>query len=87
MNAMGRYNYSTLIQVMAWCLQETDKYLNVLFCIKEISIFIQISLRFIPGNSIYNKSLLVQVIAWHQSGHNALADQMLTKVSDDIFHH
>ena len=35
----------------------------------------------------YNKSALVQVMAWHQTGAEPLPEPMLTKMSDDIRHH
>ena len=48
---------------------------------------IQILLRLVSGDPIGSKSLLVQVIARHQSGDNPLPKPMMTRFNDAYQHH
>ena len=43
---------------------------------------IQISLQFVPKGPLDNKSALVQVLAWHQTGDS---DKLLPKTNEDPY--
>ena len=43
---------------------------------------IRISLKFITEGPISNKSALVQITAWHQTGDKPLTEQMVTQFTD-----
>ena len=45
-------------------------------------ILIGISLKFVPRSLIGNKSALVQVMAWCQTGNKPLPEPMLTQLAD-----
>ena len=51
--------------------------MNEMFCIQ-----IRISMKFVPKGPIDNKSVLVQVIAWHRTGDKPLSEPMLTQFTD-----
>ena len=69
---------------MAANLQTT--FSNV-FSWSEWSISIQISLKFVPKDPIHNKSALVQVMAWHNTGDKPLPEPMLTQFTDAYMWH
>ena len=57
-------------------------------CLNEnVSILIQISLRFIPKGPVDNKWALVQVVAWRQTGAKPLPEPMLTQFIDVYMGH
>ena len=53
---------------------------DILKCIllKQNFILIQISLKFVPGGPIDNKSALVQVMVWRPHGDKPLPEPMMT---------
>ena len=51
------------------------------------SILIGISLKFVPKGTIDNKSALVQVMAWHQTGDKPLSEPMLIQFTDACIRH
>ena len=58
-----------------------------IFLIKKFGIWIRISFKFVPKGSIDNKSVLVQVMAWHRTGDKPLPEPMLTQFTDDYMRH
>ena len=66
---------------MAAILQMKCVFLN-----ETCNISIKISLKIVPKDAIHIISLRVQVIAWHQTDNKQLAEPMLTKVPDTIWH-
>ena len=59
-----------------------DDIFKRIFLNKNGRILIQISLKFVPRSSNDNKSALVQVMAWRQTGDKPLSEQMLTQFTD-----
>ena len=55
-----------------------DNILKCIFLNESDCILIQISLKFVYRDQIDNKSALVQVMAWHQTGAKPLPGSMLT---------
>ena len=51
---------------------------------EKFSILILISLNFAPKDPIDNKSALVQVMAWCQTGNKPLSEPMLTQFTEFI---
>ena len=43
---------------------------------------IQILLNFVPKGPIDNKAALIQVMAWHRTGHKPLPEPMHTQFTD-----
>ena len=63
---------------------------NIFKCIllnENDIIRIQISLKFVPRSPTDNKSSLVQVMAWCQTGDKPLSEPMLTQFIDAYMHH
>ena len=54
------------------------------FCLK--SIYTQIPPNFVPEDPIDNRSALVQVMAWHQTGAKPLPEPMMTQFTDVYMH-
>ena len=54
---------------------------------EKLSIFIQISLTFVPKGPIDYKPALVQVMAWWQTGSKPLPEPMLTQFTDPYMQH
>ena len=54
-----------------------DNDFKCIFLNENDRILIQISLKFVPLGPIYNKSSLVQVMAWHHPGDRPLSEQMM----------
>ena len=52
-----------------------------IFMNKKFRILIQISLQFVPKCAIDNKSALVKVMIWCQTGEKPLTEPMLTQLS------
>ena len=53
------------------------KFEILIFFNENFCILIQISLQFVPKDSIVSKSVLVQVMAWHQTGKKPLSKSMM----------
>ena len=49
---------------------------------ERYNISIQIALNFVPNGPTDNKSVLVQVMAWHRTGNMPLPEPMLTQFTD-----
>ena len=45
-----------------------DNTFKYIFMNEQFGILIRIPMKFVPKLPIYNKSALVQVMAWHQTG-------------------
>ena len=57
-------------------------------CVNEdISILIQISLKFVPKGLIYNKAALVQAMAWRRTGDKPLPEPMLIQFTGAYMRH
>ena len=56
--------------------------MNEKFCIS-----IQISLKIVPKGPVKNKSALVQVMAWCQTGDKPLPESMLTQFAGTYMQH
>ena len=63
-----------------------DNIFKCIFLNENISISIQISLKFVPNGPIDNKSALVRVMAWHQPGHKPL-EAMMIQFTDAYMRH
>ena len=50
--------------------------------LNEMLNFLKISLKFVPKGPIYNKSALVQVMAWRRTGAKPLPEPTLTQFTD-----
>ena len=57
------------------------------FMNEHFFILIQISQRFVPKVPIGNKSVLVQAMAWHQTGDKPLPEPMLAQFTDAYMWH
>ena len=55
-----------------------DDIFKCIFLNENVSILIQISLKFVPECPIDNKSALVQVMAWRRTGDKPLSEPMMT---------
>ena len=51
------------------------------------SVWITISLKFVPKGPIDYNSALVQVVAWHRTGEKPLPESMLTQFTDAYIRH
>ena len=54
-----------------------DDILKCIFFNENIWISIDILLKFIPKGPIDNKSALVQIMVWHQTGGKSLSEPMM----------
>ena len=52
---------------------------NTVFLNENVSI--KISLNIVPYGPIDNKSVLVQIMAWHRTGHESLSEPMMAYLS------
>ena len=64
-----------------------DNILKSIFLNENVSILIQISLKFVPKGPIDNKSSLVQVMAWRQTGDKPLPEAKMTQFTDTYMRH
>ena len=48
---------------------------------------IQISLKFVPGSPIDNKTAVVQIMAWRRPGDKPLSEPMLNQFTDAYMRH
>ena len=65
----------------------TDDLLKGISFNENALISIKISLKFVPKGPIYNKSALIQVMAWLRTGDKPLHEPMLTQFTDAYMHH
>ena len=59
-----------------------DNIFKCIFMNAKFGILIYISLKFVPKAPIDNISVLVQVMAWRQTGDKPLSEPMLTQFTD-----
>ena len=59
-----------------------DDIFKRIFFNENITILIQISLKFVPNGPIDNNPALVQVMAWRRTGDKPLSEPMLTWFTD-----
>ena len=64
-----------------------DNILKCIFLNENDRILTQISLKFVPRSQIDNKSALVQVMAWCQTGNKPLPEPMMTQFTDAFMWH
>ena len=64
-----------------------DDIFKCIFLNENDRISIQISLKFVPRSPIHNKSALVQVMAWRQTGDKPLPEPMLTQFINTYMQH
>ena len=65
----------------------TDVIFNCIFLNQNDIIPIQISLKYDPRSPFDNKSALVQVMAWRQTGNKPLPEPMMTQFIDAYTRH
>ena len=58
-----------------------------IFLNENFRISIKISLKFVPKGSIDNKSALVQVMVWRQTGDKPLPEPMMIQFTDAYMRH
>ena len=58
----------------------TDNIFKLIFLNENIGVLIIILLKFVPKGPIDNKSALVQVMAWHQTGVKPFTEPILIKI-------
>ena len=58
---------------------------NEFWWMKNLVFLFQASLKFVPESPIYNKSALLQIMAWHLTGNKPLPD-MMTKFYNILWH-
>ena len=61
-----------------------DDILEYILANEKLYILIQISLKFVPNDSIDNKPVLVQVMAWCLTGDKPLSESMPTPSTDSL---
>ena len=54
------------------------------FPVRKSLFLIHSSLQFVPVDRIDNKSAMVQVMTWHQTGAKSLPEPMLTYIYDIV---
>ena len=57
------------------------------FVSEMLCIFIRLSLKFSLKGLIDNKSAVVQVMAWHQTGENLIPELIMTQFTDAYMWH
>ena len=63
-----------------------DNSFKCIYLIERVCILIHITL-FVPEGRIHNKSALVQVMAWRQTGAKPLPEPMMIQFTGECFHH
>ena len=63
------------------------KHIHMHFVNEKLCILIKISWKFVPKGPIHNKPVLVQVMAWRQTGGKPLPEVMLTQFTDAYMRH
>ena len=61
-----------------------DDIFKYIFLDEKVSIFIKISLKFVPKYSINNIPALVQIMAWHRPGDKPLSEPMMVSFPTHI---
>ena len=64
-----------------------DNFFNGVFMKEYFWILTEISLKFVPHSSINDKSVMIQIMAWCQTGDRPLPEQMKTDFSDAYIHY
>ena len=64
-----------------------DGIFKCIFLNQNVSILIQISLKLVPKGTIVNKSALIQVMAWRQTGDKPLPEAMMTQFTGAYMRH
>ena len=64
-----------------------DDIFKRIFLNENVSILIQISLKFVPKGSIDKNSALIQVMAWRRTGDKPLPEAMMTQFTDAYMRH
>ena len=64
-----------------------DDIFKCIFLKENISILIQMSLKFVSKGPIDNKSALFQVMAWRRTGDKPLPEAMMTQFTDAYMQH
>ena len=64
-----------------------DDILKCIFLNENDDIPIEISLKLVPRSPINNKSALVQVMAWRQTGDKPLSEPMMNQFTDAYMCH
>ena len=64
-----------------------DDISNCIFLNENDRIPIQISLKYVSMSPIYNKSVLVQAMAWRRTGDKPLPESMMTQFIDAYMRH
>ena len=62
-----------------------DHIFETIFFNENISITINISLKFVPKGEINNISAVVQIMAWHQPGDKPLSEPMMVSLLAHIY--
>ena len=61
-----------------------DDTFDSIFLKENVTILIEISLKFIPKGPIYNIQALVQIMAWHWSGNKLLSEPMIVRLPTHV---
>ena len=61
-----------------------DDIFKCIFLNEKVGISFQISLTFVPNGSINNKSAIVQVMTWHQTGEKPLSEPLMVSLLTHI---
>ena len=64
-----------------------DSTFKCIFLNENVWILIRISLKFVPVVPIYNKSALVQIMAWCLTGTKPLSEPMMVYLADAFMRH
>ena len=65
----------------------SDDIFRCIYMNENIRIAIQFSLKFVPKGPIDNKSVLVQVMAWHWRSNKPLPEPILAQLTDAYMRH
>ena len=64
-----------------------DDIFKCIFVNENVWILIEISLNFVPKDTINNIPALVQIMAWRRPGDKPLSEAMLTQFTDAYMRH
>ena len=70
-------NRLKLLPFCRWHFHFPDDMLKCIFLTENVSISLQISLKFVPKAGLSNIPALVQIMAWHQPGDRPLSEPMM----------
>ena len=65
----------------------TDNIFKYIFFNENVWVPMKISLKFVPKGPINDKSTLIQIMVWHQTGDKPLFEPMMAHFNDDYRHH